>query len=284
MFKLTRGAARRFCVVPLDSFALEKHSIFARTVHRNMTPALYYELSIGQLPANPGTAPSAVSNTGAYAAYSGDKTGRSPSDKRIVAPITPDEDKKIWWSKVNQKLPREVYEIAKERAIDYLNTRDRLYVVDGFAGWDPKYRKTVRVICTRPYHALFMNNMLIRPHTEELRNSFNNPDLVIYNAGEFYARAGTTSEKSKTLIALDVSKGTQVILGTQYAGEMKKGLFSMMHYWMPDMGVLSLHSSANEGIKDKDVTLLFGLSGTGKTTLSTDPKRRLIGDDEHCWR
>lgn len=90
--------------------------------------------------------------------------------------------------------------------------------------------------------------------------------------------------KSKTCIALDVSKGTGVILGTQYAGEMKKAIFTMMHYWMPEKGILSMHSSCNEGIKDKDITLMFGLSGSGKTTLSADPKRMLIGDDEHCWR
>lgn len=214
MFRFARTSARRFCVVPIDRSELEKHMIFARVVHRNLTPAMYYEMSIGRAPANPGTAPSAITNTGAYAAYSGDKTGRSPQDKRIVQPINPEDEKKIWWGKVNVKMERQEFENVKERAIDYLNNRDRLFVVDGFAGWDPKYRKSVRVICTRPYHALFMNNMLIRPHTEELRNSFHNPDLVIYNAGEFYARAGTTRDKSKTCIALDVSNGTQVILGT----------------------------------------------------------------------
>ena len=129
-----------------------------------------------------------------------------------------------------------------------------------------------------------MHNMIIRPTEEELKTCFNHLDFVIYNAGEFTANAGTTQGKSKTCIALDPSRGSAAILGTQYAGEMKKGLFTMMHHWMPDLGVLSLHSSCNEGIKDKDVTLLFGLSGTGKTTLSADPKRRLIGDDEHCWR
>lgn len=214
MFRLTRNIPRRFCVVPIDRVELEKHGIFARVVHRNLTPAIYYELSIGKAPANPGTAPSAITNTGAYAAYSGDKTGRSPLDKRIVEPIDPEDDKKVWWGNVNIKMKRDEYDNMKERAIDYLNNRERLFVVDGFAGWDPKYRKSVRVICTRPYHALFMNNMLIKPHSDELRNNFHDPDFVIYNAGEFYARAGTTREKSKTCVALDPSKGTQVILGT----------------------------------------------------------------------
>lgn len=281
---LIRGLARRFSNnAPFDKSQLEKHGIFTRKVSRNLVPAKYYEKSITGLPSNPGTAPSCVTNTGAYAAYSGDKTGRSPADKVIVDPLTKEEDNKIWWGKVNKKMPRDQYERVVERAVDYLNNRDELFIVDGFAGWDPKYRKTVRIICTRPYHALFMNNMLIRPSDEELRTAFSNPDFVVYNAGEFYAHIGTTRPGSKTCVALDPSKGTACILGTQYAGEMKKGLFTMMHYWMPDQGVLSLHSSANEGIKNKDVTLLFGLSGTGKTTLSADPKRQLIGDDEHCW-
>jgi len=192
MLRFGKGLARNFGIVPLDRAALEKHGIFTRVVHRNLTPAKYYEKSITVMPSNPGTAPSCVTNTGAYAAYSGEKTGRSPEDKRICQPDTKEEEDKIWWGKVNQKMTRERYDNVLERAKDYLNNRSELFVVDGFAGWDPKYRKSVRVFCTRPYHALFMNNMLIRPHTDELRNSFNNPDFVIYNAGEFYATAGTT--------------------------------------------------------------------------------------------
>ena len=193
MFRYAQGLRRAFSsVVPLDIAALEKHGIFTRIVHRNLTPAKYYEKSLSAPPANPGTAPSAITNTGAYAAYTGEKTGRSPLDKRIVELQSKEENDKIWWGKINIKMEREIYERNLERAIDYLNNRNELYVVDGFAGWDPKYRKTIRVFCTRPYHALFINNILIKPHTEELRNCFNNPDFVIYNAGEFYAHVGTT--------------------------------------------------------------------------------------------
>jgi phosphoenolpyruvate carboxykinase (ATP) len=124
--------------------------------------------------------------------------------------------------------------------------------------------------------------MMIRPTDEELRKCFDKPDFVIYNAGEFYAEQGTTTEKSRTCVALDFSEGKVAILGTQYAGEMKKGLFSYMHFTMPDQGVLSLHASATEG-RDGDVTLMLGLSGTGKTTLSHDTGRTFIGDDETLW-
>lgn len=275
---------RKFSNVPLSREELAKYGILNRVVHRNLKPAQYYEISITRTPANYNTMPSMLTSTGAYAAYSGEKCGRSPQDKRIVEPDTKEEDQKIWWGNVNKKMSRDTYDRVLQRAQDYLNNRDELFVVDGFVGWDPKYRKAVRIFCTRPYHGLFMHNMIIRPSEEELKTCFNHLDFVIYNAGEFTANAGTTQGKSKTCIALDPSRGSATILGTQYAGEMKKGLFTMMHHWMPDLGVLSIHSSCNEGIKDKDVTLLFGLSGTGKTTLSADPKRRLIGDDEHCWR
>jgi phosphoenolpyruvate carboxykinase (ATP) len=171
--------------------------------------------------------------------------------------------------------------INRERAIDYLNTRDKLFVFDGYAGWDQQFRIKIRVVCARAYHALFMNNMLIRPTEEELEN-FGEPDFTIFNAGAFPANRYTTGMSSTTSIALSFARREMVILGTQYAGEMKKGIFTVMHYLMPKRGVLSLHSSANEG-PDGDVSLFFGLSGTGKTTLSADPNRFLIGDDEHCW-
>jgi phosphoenolpyruvate carboxykinase (ATP) len=175
------------------------------------------------------------------------------------------------------------WEINRQRAIDYLNNRPRLYVVDGYAGWDPAYRIKVRVIAARAYHALFMHNMMIRPTKEELIRDFaKGADYNIINAGEFPANRMTEGMSSSTSVALNFAEKKLVILGTQYAGEMKKGLFSIMNYLMPKIGVASFHASANEGPKG-DTTLLFGLSGTGKTTLSADPSRRLIGDDEHCW-
>ncbi|CAG8464254.1 8749_t:CDS:2 [Paraglomus occultum] len=223
---------------------------------------------------------SAISSAGALITASGTKKGRSPKDKRIVD--EPSSSKDVWWGPVNQKLPEHVFLINRERAIDYLNTRSRIYVFDGFAGWDPKYRIKVRVVCARAYHTLFMQNMLIRPTAEELKD-FGQPDFTIYNAGTFPANRYTTGMTSTTSVAINFNMREMVILGTEYAGEMKKGIFTVMHYLMPTKhNVLSLHSSANEG-PDGDVSLFFGLSGTGKTTLSADPKRFLIGDDEHCW-
>jgi len=182
---------------------------------------------------------------------------------------------------VNTKLSEHVFMINHERAVDYLNTRERLYVFDGYAGWDPKYRLKIRVVCARAYHVLFMRNMLIRPTEDELEN-FGTPDFTILNAGKFPANRYTAGMSSTTSVDISFKRSEMVILGTEYAGEMKKGIFTVMHYLMPKAGVLSLHSSANEG-KDGDVSLFFGLSGTGKTSLSADPQRYLIGDDEHCW-
>ncbi|KAJ3480108.1 hypothetical protein NLI96_g8586 [Meripilus lineatus] len=221
-----------------------------------------------------------ISSSGALINFSGKKTGRSPKDKRIVYEETSKDE--IWWGSVNIKMDEHTFEINRERAIDYLNTRDNVYVFDGYAGWDPKYRIKVRVICARAYHALFMNNMLIRPTEEELQN-FGEPDFIIYNAGQFPANRFTKGMSSTTSVEINFKRMEMVILGTEYAGEMKKGVFSVMHYLQPvKFGQLSLHSSANVGI-DGTVTLFFGLSGTGKTTLSADPNRLLIGDDEHVW-
>jgi phosphoenolpyruvate carboxykinase (ATP) len=212
-------------------------------------------------------------------ALSGKKTGRSPKDKRVVENAASVND--IWWGSVNVKLPDSTFVINRERAVDYLNTRSHLYVVDGFAGWDPKYRIKVRIICARAYHALFMWDMLIRPTDAELAD-FGTPDYTIINAGGFSANAQTAGMSSKTSIALSFERKEMVILGTEYAGEMKKGVFTIMNYLMPKQGVLSMHCSANES-KEGTTSLFFGLSGTGKTTLSADPGRLLIGDDEHCW-
>ena len=221
-----------------------------------------------------------IASNGALINFSGRKTGRSPKDKRIVDEETSRDD--IWWGPVNIKLDEHTFEINRERAIDYLNTRDDIYVFDGFAGWEPKYRIKVRVICARAYHALFMHNMLIRPTPEELEN-FGEPDFVVYNAGQFPANRFTMGMTSSSSVAINFKRREMIILGTEYAGEMKKGIFSVMHYLQPiKFGQLSLHSSANQGPKG-DVSIFFGLSGTGKTTLSADVHRELIGDDEHVW-
>ncbi|KLO19468.1 ATP-utilizing phosphoenolpyruvate carboxykinase [Schizopora paradoxa] len=241
---------------------------------RNAPPAQLYEDAIR----NEGAI---ISSSGALINFSGKKTGRSPKDKRIVYEETSKD--RVWWGSVNIKMDEHTFEINRERAIDYLNTRDLVYVFDGFAGWDPKYRIKVRVICARAYHALFMNNMLIRPTDEELAN-FGEPDFIIYNAGQFPANRFTKGMSSTTSVEINFKRMEMVILGTEYAGEMKKGVFSVMHYLQPvKFGQLSLHSSANVGNEKGDVTLFFGLSGTGKTTLSADPRRALIGDDEHVW-
>jgi len=251
---------------------LKEHNILVRDVHRNMPTARLYENAIAR-------ESSAITSTGALATNSGSKTGRSPKDKRLVELPTSRDD--INWGDINIKLDEYTFLINRQRAIDFLNSREYLYVADGFAGWDPRYRINVRVICARAYHALFMQDMLIRPNKEELAE-FGRPDLVIYNAGQFPANTFTTGMGSSTSIDVCFERGEMVILGTEYAGEMKKGVFTVMNYLMPKRGVLSMHCSANEGAAG-DVSLFFGLSGTGKTTLSADPQRKLIGDDEHCW-
>ncbi|MEZ4368458.1 MAG: phosphoenolpyruvate carboxykinase (ATP) [Kofleriaceae bacterium] len=256
------------------TFSLDKHGISVPEIIRNASPAFHVEAALRH------ERGSAISSTGSLIAYSGKKTGRSPTDKRVVA--EPEVEADVWWGPVNIKLDPQSFLINRERAIDYLNTRDRLYVIDGFAGWDPKYRLKIRVICARAYHALFMHNMLIRPTAAELE-SFGEPDYVIYNGGGFPANKHTAGMTSSTSVDLSFGKREFVILGTEYAGEMKKGVFTIMNYLMPKQGVLSMHCSATQAKDGSDTSVLFGLSGTGKTTLSADPKRLLIGDDEHCW-
>lgn len=189
----------------------------------------------------------------------------------------------IWWGSVNIPIAPIGYQRNRQRAIDFLNIRPRVFITDGYAGWDPDYRLKVRVISVRPYHALFMKQMLIRAPLDELKKEFGKGiDFTIFNAGEFKADPKTENVTAETSVSVNFKDQELTILGTSYAGEMKKGVFGIMHYYMPKRGALSMHASANEGPKG-DTTLLFGLSGTGKTTLSADPHRALIGDDEHVW-
>jgi phosphoenolpyruvate carboxykinase (ATP) len=255
-----------------DTFNLGRYGLSVPNVLRNAPPARLYEEAILR---DHGV----LMPSGGLVARSGSKTGRSPKDKRIVDHA--DSSGNVWWGAINIQLDEHTFLTNLQRAVDYLETRPLIYVVDGFAGWNPRYRLKVRVICARPYHALFMHNMLIRPTADELA-AFGEPDFTIFNAGEFPANLLTARMTSRTSVDISFERGEVVILGTEYAGEMKKGIFTIMNYLMPLRGVLSMHCSANEGI-DGDVSLFFGLSGTGKTTLSADPHRRLIGDDEHCW-
>jgi phosphoenolpyruvate carboxykinase (ATP) len=265
---------RRIDSPPAPNFDLAQYGITVQDVRRNLSPAALYTEAIREDPQCD------IADTGALIAFSGEKTGRSPKDKRVVQ--HPDSKDEIWWGSVNVPIDDETFDVNRERAIDYLNTRQRLYVVDAFAGWDPNYRAKIRVICTRPYHALFMHTMLIRPTRQELAD-FGEPDVVIYNAGEFPANRRTKGMTSKTSVELSLERKEFVILGTEYAGEMKKGVFTMMNYFGPKRGILSMHCSATADKETGRSSLLFGLSGTGKTTLSADPLRLLIGDDEHGW-
>ena len=258
----------------MDSFDLGRLELSAKEIHRNLPPSVLYEHAIRY------DRDATIAENGALVAYSGEKTGRSPKDKRIVKNSS--SEKEVWWGTTNVPLDPKSFRAVRQRALDYLNICERLYCFDGFAGWDPKYRIKVRVICSRPYHALFMHTMLIRPTTEEL-SAFNQPDFVIYNAGAFPADRLMADVGSKTCVSLSLEDRELVILGTEYAGEMKKGVFTVANYFAPKRGVLSMHCSATADKQTRRSSLLFGLSGTGKTTLSADPKRYLIGDDEHCW-
>jgi len=258
----------------MSTIDLNAYGITVDDIRRNLAPAKLYSESLRF------DDDAAISNTGALIAYSGERTGRSPKDKRVVREA--ETENEVWWGPVNIAIDQHTFDINLERAKDYLNTQSHLYVIDAFAGWDPKYRLKIRVICARPYHALFMHNMLIRPTDDQLVE-FGEPDVVIFNAGQFPANRLTSGMTSKTSVDLSLKSRELVILGTEYAGEMKKGVLTVMNYFMPKRGVLSMHCSATADRESGRSSVLFGLSGTGKTTLSADPHRLLIGDDEHCW-
>jgi phosphoenolpyruvate carboxykinase (ATP) len=213
--------------------------------------------------------------SGAVVAYSGKYTGRTPKDKATVR--EPESEGEIWWEN-NHALSPEAYAGARARLGEYVKGR-RVYVIDTFGGADPDYRIAVRFIVERPYHAMFIRQLLIRPTAEELA-AFT-PDWTVVDMGKLDASPSPLNG-GDALVALNMAEREVLIVGTQYAGEMKKSAFTIMNYLLPRQGVLSMHCSANVG-QEGDVALFFGLSGTGKTTLSADPNRRLIGDDEHGW-
>jgi len=242
----------------------------ATALHANLTaPALVaHSLRKGE---------GRLSAEGAIIVRTGVHTGRSVADKFVVdEPATTGH---VWWGKVNQKLPREKFEVLKGRVQAYLQGRE-LFTQDVYAGADPENRIRVRIVTTGAWHALFARNMFIRPPAEELAGFV--PDYVILHAPDFEADPAIDGVRSSTAIVLSFAEKVIVIAGTEYAGEIKKSIFTVMNWILPERGVLPMHCSANIGANE-DSALFFGLSGTGKTTLSSDPTRRLIGDDEHGW-
>ncbi len=218
-----------------------------------------------------------LSADGALIALTGVHTGRSVQDKFVVdEPATTGD---IWWGKVNRKLAPEHFATLTADVRAYLSGQE-LFTQDLFAGAAPEHRVRVRLVTTNAWHALFARNMFIRPSAAELENF--EPDYVILHAPDLAVDPARCGVRSSTAVALSFAQKLVVIAGTQYAGEIKKSIFTVMNYLLPGRGVLPMHCSANIGAAG-DTAVFFGLSGTGKTTLSSDPARELIGDDEHAW-
>ncbi|MCQ8242195.1 phosphoenolpyruvate carboxykinase (ATP) [Rhizosaccharibacter radicis] len=219
----------------------------------------------------------ALSEHGALVVATGAHTGRSVQDKFIVD--EPESTGSVWWGKVNRKLSVEHFARSTDQVRGYLSGQE-LFTQDLYAGADPAHRIRVRLVTTHAWYALFARNMFIRPEPEALKDF--EPDYVILHAPDLTIDPMSCGVRSSTVIALSFAQKLVVIAGTRYAGEIKKAIFTVMNWILPEKGVLPMHCSANRG-RNGDVALFFGLSGTGKTTLSSDPDRPLIGDDEHGW-
>jgi phosphoenolpyruvate carboxykinase (ATP) len=214
---------------------------------------------------------------GPLAVDTGKYTGRSPKDKFVVREAGSED--RIWWGDVNAEISEEHFEGLREKVVEHIGDSD-LYVVDAFAGADPKHRISVRILTNHPYHALFAKTMFIDPTEDELRDF--EPEALVLHAPAVEADPAADGTRSGTFVVLHPSREEVLIGGTFYAGEIKKSIFTLMNDRLPLDGVFPMHCSANVGV-DGDVAVFFGLSGTGKTTLSADPERKLIGDDEHGW-
>jgi len=219
-----------------------------------------------------------LSSTGAVKAETGKYTGRSPKDKYIVEEEASKE--KIDWGSVNEPISEEVFLNLYNKVLTYLKEKDEVFVFNGYAGADLKSRLPIKVINEYAWHNLFAHQLFIRPTEAELNN--HDAQFTVISAPNFKADPAIDGTKSETFIIISFKHKTVLIGGTEYAGEMKKSIFSIMNYLLPEQGIMPMHCSANVG-KEGDVALFFGLSGTGKTTLSADPNRKLIGDDEHGW-
>ncbi|MCB9785877.1 MAG: phosphoenolpyruvate carboxykinase [Deltaproteobacteria bacterium] len=240
------------------------------TVHHNLPAAVLIEHAVqrgeGKLAAH-----------GALVAITGRYTGRSPDDKFIVR--DDETAQTVWWGKVNKATDSETFARLHGRVSAYLQGRD-LFVQDCYAGADPTHRLRVRVVCERAWHSAFARNMFIQPDADALADF--EPEFTVLHAPGFKAVPAVDSTHSEAGIFVDFTRRMVLICGTEYAGEVKKSIFTVLNYLLPARGVLGMHCSANVG-DDGGVAVFFGLSGTGKTTLSADPERALVGDDEHGW-
>ncbi len=257
----------------METYGIEKLGIIGpKAVYRNLSPAQLVEAALRR---GEGT----LSNSGALVVTTGKYTGRSPDDKFIVDTEGVHND--IAWGKVNRPISREKFNAIKAKVAAYLQSRE-IFIFDGMAGADKKYTQKFRVINELASQNLFIHQLLIRPTAEELAD-FGEPDYTMLVAPGFKCDPEVDGVHSEAAIMIDYEAHTIVICGSQYAGEIKKSVFSTMNYVMTKMNVLPMHCSANMDPVTHDTAVFFGLSGTGKTTLSADPSRKLIGDDEHGW-
>jgi phosphoenolpyruvate carboxykinase (ATP) len=252
-------------------YGLDNHGIRnPGTVYWNLDPAVLVEHAVRR-------GEGSLADGGPFNAVTQPHTGRSPNDRFVVR--EPGSEKDVWWGKVNVAIDPEKYDLLRADVIDHLEGQD-LFVRDMWAGADPAYRLPVRVITPNAWHNLFAFNMFRRPDEAELDEMV--PGFTILHAPEYEADPARHGTRTSTFILINFARNEVLIGGTRYAGEIKKSVFGVLNYMLPLQGVLSMHCSANVGPQG-DTALFFGLSGTGKTTLSADPERGLIGDDEHGW-
>src|SRR5581483_8991276 len=241
------------------------------TVIRQPTTSLLYEHAVQR-------GDGRIAEGGPLVVDTGKHTGRSPKDKFVVR--EPGSEDRIWWQG-NNEIDDEHFEGLREKVVSHIEQQDVVYVVDAYAGADPKHRIAVRVVTNHPYHALFAKTLFIDPTDAELE-SFS-PEALVLHAPEVEADPAVDATRSGTFVVLHPARTELVIGGTFYAGEIKKSIFTVLNDRLPLAGVLPMHCSANVSQDGDNVAIFFGLSGTGKTTLSADPSRLLIGDDEHGW-
>lgn len=257
--------------IGLETVGLRTHDVRGLQVHWNLNPPELYERIVKN---DEGV----LTNDGAIRILTGQYTGRSPKDKFFVEEPTSRDN--IWWGSVNQPVTEAVFDRMHEKVLDHLSRQKQLFVLDAFGGTDPRYRLPIRLVSEVAYHALFAWNMFVRATEEELAT--HRPQMTILAAPSLIAKPDEDGTRTGTFILVNLAKKLILIGGTLYSGEVKKGIFSVLNYLLPLQGVMAMHCSANAGPKG-DTAVFFGLSGTGKTTLSADSSRTLIGDDEHGW-